>query len=75
MGIGRGLVHTRDDFEDRYAEEEGRERAEIANLASSAVVNAVEELVKDGKAVIIQNLTVNVNYASGGGATVRVEGR
>lgn len=51
------------------------EREGIARVASVAVTDALRNLAEDGRAVIVQNLTVNVNYASGGGATVRVEGR
>lgn len=51
------------------------EREDIARMASMAVTDALRNLAEDGRAVIVKNLTVNLNYASGGGATVRVEGR
>lgn len=58
-----------------YELEIRREREGIGRMAAESVTEALRALAEDGRAVIVQNLNVTVNYASGGGATVRVEGR
>lgn len=48
-----------------------REKSQVAE----AIREAIESIkINDGKLVIIQNLTININYASGGGAKVVVAG-
>jgi hypothetical protein len=64
-----------DPYMDDYDAQKREEVAMVTSAASDAVVEALTRVAQGGQAVIIQNLHVNVNYASGGGATVRVEGR
>lgn len=49
-----------------------RQDEEIAHMIRSAVADALPHIAA-GSVVVINRLHIQVNYASGGGATVRVE--
>ncbi len=61
-----------DPFDDDLDRQDAAEVALIAEATTDAVVEALTKVAQGGTAVVIQNLSVNVNYASGGGATVTV---
>ena len=66
----RANGYTRDSITESFAVEE---EDSVMSIASEEICNAIAEMADKNNPIIIQNLHIQINYASGGGATVRTK--
>ena len=62
---GKSELEHRDSYRDHKEQE--------INAIAEVVKSAIAELAPDKGVVVINNLTIKINYASGGGATIMVK--